>query len=136
MVSEHHIRRALTRYLAGEVSLYELQEWFVPRAWELLDQDGETHRLAADIELLLAEFTGGHQGEPDLRRALQEHANAPMVLFGFPVEAAPGVAIYRTNTGSVVPESGTSNVSIAAASISSFQSPNVVVSKPADLTAA
>ena len=74
-VPEHHIREALARYVSGEIPLAEFQEWFAPRAWEALAEGGPGSDLASDVELLLAEFTGGHGSEYDLREALKQHAS-------------------------------------------------------------
>lgn len=77
-VPEHHIREALATYVSGEIPLAEFQEWFVPRAWEALAEGGPASDLASDVELLLAEFTGGHGSEYDLREALKQHASVPL----------------------------------------------------------
>jgi hypothetical protein len=74
-VPEHHIREALAGYVSGEVPLAEFQEWFVPRAWEALAEGGSVSDLVSEVELLLAEFTGGHRSEHDLREALKPHAS-------------------------------------------------------------
>ncbi len=74
VVPEHHIREALARYVTGDIFLKELQEWFIPRAWELLTEGAAAADLAAEIELLLAEYTNGQRSEQDLREALKTHA--------------------------------------------------------------
>lgn len=74
-VPEHHIREALARYVSGDIPLAEFQDWFVPRAWEILAENAPTFGLVSDVELLLAEFTGGHGSEHDLREALKPHAS-------------------------------------------------------------
>lgn len=76
-VRENHIREALARYVSGEIHLVQFQEWFVPRAWEALAERSCASDLAADIELLLAEFTSGQLTEAELREALRSHASIP-----------------------------------------------------------
>lgn len=91
-VPEHHIREALARYVSGEIFLKELQEWFIPHAWELLTEGGPAGDLAAEIELLLAEYTSGQRTEHDLREALKAHAARRVggfVLVNEPVVVGP-----------------------------------------------
>lgn len=76
-VRENHIREALARYISGEVTLTQFQEWFIPRAWEVLAQRTGAADLVGDIELLLAEFTSGQSTERELRVALRTHALIP-----------------------------------------------------------
>jgi hypothetical protein len=77
-VSEHHIREALARYVSGEVSLVEFQDWFIPRAWEVLAEGSSATDVTSELELLLAEFTNGQWTERDLREALKPHATVPL----------------------------------------------------------
>lgn len=88
-VLEHHMREAVTSYVSGEVSLTQFQEWFVPRAWEVLAENAAGADIAAEIELLLAEFTSGDLTERQLRDALKQHALVP----------AAGSVIVDTLTG-------------------------------------
>ena len=76
-VPEHHIREALSRYVSGEISLVEFQEWFIPRAWEAIDTGAPVVGLVSDIELLLAEFSNADFTESVLRQALKPHATVP-----------------------------------------------------------
>ncbi len=48
------IRRRLSRYLAGRITLRQFRAWFFPATWDV-----ESH-LAATISLRLAEYTSGH----------------------------------------------------------------------------
>ena len=72
------IRGWLARYLGGEVSLQEFEDWLIPVAWSL---DPEGHSAAEDIayeiELRLAEFTNNHWTEPELRDMLRPLAAQP-----------------------------------------------------------
>lgn len=66
------IRDQLARYLKGEASLREFEEWFTAHTWDV-DRigDQEAQDLTYEIELRLAEFTNGHWTEDDLRRLFQ-----------------------------------------------------------------
>jgi hypothetical protein len=88
-VSDHHIREALARYVSGEISLVEFQEWFIPRAWEVLAEGGPAADVTSDLELLLAEFTNGQWTERDLREALKQHATVPLGGIVFVSSPAP-----------------------------------------------
>jgi hypothetical protein len=77
-VPEHHIREAVARYVSGEISRQELQEWFAPVAWELLAGDpSPAADLAADIELALAEATSEGWTGHELRERLTDVAAIP-----------------------------------------------------------
>jgi hypothetical protein len=68
----------LSRYLAGQISLREFHDWFIPATWELDDQS-EPAKLVHRIQLLLAEFANGDRLEDDLREALWAVVNRPTV---------------------------------------------------------
>jgi hypothetical protein len=74
-VSEHDIREAVARYVSGQTPLNDVQIWFVPRAWEVLETSAPAAAVAAAIELFLAEFSGGDLSEGDLREALTQFAS-------------------------------------------------------------
>lgn len=93
-VSEHHIREALSRYVSGEVSLVEFQEWFIPRAWEVLADGSPAAAVTSDLELLLAEFTNGQWTERDLRETLKPFATVP--LGGIVFVSSPATAVATT----------------------------------------
>jgi hypothetical protein len=113
VVPEHHIREALARYVSGEIFLKELQEWFIPRAWELLTEGGPAADLAAEIELLLAEYTSGQRTEHDLREALKAHAARRVggfVLVNAPATIAP--LTFQWNTVAAGAEPGNNTVDL------------------------
>jgi hypothetical protein len=60
------------RYLTGELSRDELQDWLVPLIWDpaAMELDPQTDDLVNSIQLYLAEFTGGHLTEDELREYL------------------------------------------------------------------
>jgi hypothetical protein len=61
------------RYLAGDLSRDELQDWLVPLVWDpdSAGLDPKTDDLVNSIQLYLAEFTGGHLTEEELREHLR-----------------------------------------------------------------
>ena len=75
------IQARLADYLAGECSLDEFKDWLVGETWDIeLRADAEAERLTYRIKHRLAEQSGGHITEDDLREALRplvEAAPAP-----------------------------------------------------------
>jgi hypothetical protein len=75
------------RYLAGELSRDELQDWLVPLVWDP-DSAGlepQTDNLVNSIQLHLAELTGGHITEEEFRgylRALLPSTVSVFVSYG------------------------------------------------------
>ncbi len=66
------IRGWLARYLAGEISLPEFEEQFVPATWNRVGQgDDRLDRLVGEIELRIAEFTSRHRSEDDTKALLR-----------------------------------------------------------------
>ena len=61
------------RFLAGELSREELQDWLVPFVWDpdLARVDPQTDDLAHSIQLELSEFTGGYLTGNELREHLR-----------------------------------------------------------------
>lgn len=75
MVTVQMLHEWLVRLLAGEVSLQQFEEWFVPQTWNMhLDSDLDAQRLASAIELRLAEFSNEHMTEKELLRELRHLA--------------------------------------------------------------
>lgn len=71
------------RYLAGELSRDELQDWLVPLVWnpDSGGLDPQTDDLVNSIQLYLAEFTGGHLTENELREYLHALLPATVSIF-------------------------------------------------------
>jgi hypothetical protein len=71
MIAENQIRERVARYLVGEISLDELEDWLVERSWNMhRDSDEAAQKLAAAIELRLAEHSSGHLSDDGLRKEL------------------------------------------------------------------
>jgi hypothetical protein len=74
------IRDRLARYLNGDISLHDFEDWFVPVSWDIEQiHNSKANELAGEIELRLAEFSNGDWTEAELRSKLE-----------------PLVSIYRT----------------------------------------
>jgi len=64
-------RDQLRRYLSGDLSLAEFEDWFVPRTWNIHQVgDPGLADLAYEIDLRLAEYSNGHRTENDLKEVL------------------------------------------------------------------
>lgn len=75
---ETAIRRHLERYLAGNLTLNELQDWLVRATWDMeATASPDAMNLAHDIELVLAELSSGFLTPDELRADLQEIAQRP-----------------------------------------------------------
>jgi len=62
----------LSKYLSDESTLREFREWFDDETWGLAaESESPVRRIAGEIELRLAEFTGGHLTESEMRKQLQ-----------------------------------------------------------------
>lgn len=64
------VRKRLADYAEGRLSLEDLEAWFVPRAWEVEGTRTPDAELVQSIGLRLAEFSGGHWSEQELKEAL------------------------------------------------------------------
>jgi len=71
MIAEHQIRQWLARYLHKAISLDQFEDWLVQRSWNMqLDSAESAQKLAAAIELRLAEYSSGHLSDDQLRHEL------------------------------------------------------------------
>ncbi len=61
-------REQVSRYLAGAISLEDLEVWLAREAWGRED----IGPVAAEADLRLAEYSGGHWSEDELRAALRD----------------------------------------------------------------
>jgi site-specific recombinase XerC len=74
------MRTRLARYLSGEASLREFDEWFVPATWDVeKTRDQAAIDLAYEIILRLAEYSDGDCTEVQLKDLLRPLAAAPTV---------------------------------------------------------
>jgi len=67
----HDLQSHLLRYLKNETTLREFREWFDDETWGLAaEPDSTARRMSGEIELRVAEYTGGHLTEDELRSFL------------------------------------------------------------------
>jgi hypothetical protein len=77
MVIASEIRSRLADWLAGNRSLDEFEDWFVPATWDAHKAgDSEAEALTDEIEIRLSEFTDGVLSLEDLRRELSALASS------------------------------------------------------------
>jgi hypothetical protein len=62
------IRSRLAGYISEAVSLRDFQDWLIPETWDVRHLDSETLDLVRDVQLSLAEYSGGDITEQELRR--------------------------------------------------------------------
>lgn len=95
------IRRELVRYLAGEVALADLRNWFDAETW------GAGSGLSADVDLLFAEYSSGDWTEEELRLRLR---NLTATLFATQQQWGTSGVVMTTGTS-------TSSVQLPSGSI-------------------
>jgi len=67
--SEFELRQELARYLKGQCTLKDFEDWFVPRSWNFnLNSNPSLQKLVSQIELSIAEFSNGDWTEKELRQ--------------------------------------------------------------------
>lgn len=73
MINVSEIRDQVVRYLQNQITLADLNDWLTQRSWNMhLDSPLDAQRLAADLELLLAEYNLGHRSLEQLQEALND----------------------------------------------------------------
>ncbi|HLA10042.1 MAG TPA: hypothetical protein VJ023_05445 [Pyrinomonadaceae bacterium] len=88
MIKENEIRAELVKYLAGEQSLDQFEDWFVQHSWNMhKDSSLSAQRLSSAIELRLAEHSSGHLSEEELRDQLRPYVVRYVVTVSFSSEA-------------------------------------------------
>ena len=73
MLNVLEVRDQVVRYLQNQMTLADLNDWLTQRSWNMhLDSPLDAQRLAADLELLLAEYNLGHRSLEQLQDALND----------------------------------------------------------------
>lgn len=83
------IRARLAEYLAGQISLDQFQQWFVPATWDIESAgDSAASDVAHEVQLRLAEFSDDHWTEQELHRRLSPliQSYSVSISFGSQVE--------------------------------------------------
>lgn len=68
---ETEIRTWLLRYLVGDVTREELEDWLAPASWDLDEVDPRAAEFAYSVQLLLAERSAGHLDEGEMTAHLR-----------------------------------------------------------------
>jgi len=95
------ITKYLSAYLADKLSFASFQDWLIGSV-DADSDDAHPHpqrKLLRDVELVVAEFTGGHISEYDLKASIRTHAGLDQTIV-FPSSAPQ----YRTASASVIVE--------------------------------
>lgn len=84
------ISKQASRYLAGQISLNQFEDWFVPATWDNhKSNDSRAESLADDIEMFLSEYRDGVLTREEFRQEL-EAATRPfagaVLRFGEPID--------------------------------------------------
>jgi hypothetical protein len=62
MVSEtqDELQKNLARYLKGDITLHEFEDWFAPVLWNLAESgDDPAREIAGSVHILISEFSDG-----------------------------------------------------------------------------
>lgn len=77
-VVESELRSRLARLVAGDESLRDFQDWFVPAFWDEPNPDSPVRHLADQVELVIAEYTSGGWTLDEARRLLRGLLSTPV----------------------------------------------------------
>jgi hypothetical protein len=101
MFSEIKLREELARYLRGDVSQDDFEDWFSRESWNIhRSPDFGAQRLAYAIELKLAENDRGHLPDAELMAEFKELLRSPIFVDLHGVEVVTG-----SSTSEVTPHS-------------------------------
>ncbi len=102
----NEIKRGLLAYLNGDQLFEAFQEWLSDLAWAPVNKFSPSDvELIRDIELRVAEFTGGYLSEEELRTVLRELVgfSVPVVRWLWAMENAPTPSAQIVRQSSSVP---------------------------------
>jgi len=89
----NQIHQQVATFLDNEQSLTSLMEWLTRNIWNADTKDTRARKLAADIELIVAEYSAHHIDQPELRSQLQRLL--PKRLVKVSMKTAPQTNKYR-----------------------------------------
>jgi len=99
-VTELSLRLRLLALLRDRISLVEFEDWFIDSTWDETHVSLDALELARNIELVLAEYTGGAWSWPELRDHLSDLAQEATVTWA----SEPVSRVTSGSTGSVIRE--------------------------------
>lgn len=77
---DQEIRERLRHYLDGDLSFEEFEDWFLDATWDLHRDPKTVPELIYTVERCIAEYTGGHRSENELREAFAPLAPSWVVV--------------------------------------------------------
>jgi hypothetical protein len=99
---EREIQQHLSRYLDGTLQRYELEDWLIPKLWDLAESSDEAAReIAGHIHNLIAETSNGDRSPESLDEELKKIAR-PFAATVRNAEHADGYRVSRTSSRSSV----------------------------------
>ena len=99
------IRRRLSEYIAGDMTLKKFAAWFAPVVWGIDSAPAGSQDLAYELELRLAEYSNGDWTEAELRRLFRS------VLMTQVVVSNPPMLSVQNQTTSLTMTAGASTSS-------------------------
>lgn len=113
------VRDMIARYLSSEISLEELEDWFIRHLPELAaDPHSHDAALSAAVELCLAEYSDGIRTEEEIQRYLRDAMdNHNTVVVSFPDEI---IKIWISSSSSSATEQGSFAVGLNEYSVRSW----------------
>ena len=104
--SEIELRQELARYLKGQCTLKDFEDWFVPRSWNFSQNSNRSlQTLVSQIELSMAEFSNRDWSEAELRQQFGIlMTNYEIDYHPFSGETSVENVSIHTGTGSSVQE--------------------------------
>jgi hypothetical protein len=70
------IKDQAAKYISGEMSLRDFEDWFLPATWDLPETERESRDLANVLRLRLAEHDNGDWTESELRSLIAQAIEA------------------------------------------------------------
>jgi hypothetical protein len=71
MVGIYQVRAELAKWVGGQVSLSEFEDWFVPATWDI-QGSAELVNLVNEIELRISEYSSGEFSKQELRDQMRK----------------------------------------------------------------
>jgi len=101
MFASVELTTKLKEYLEGQITLWDLESWLVPRlAYFVHNLDSSEAKLAGTIELCLSELRAGIRSERSVRTLLSRHfADMPAILSVYP----PRISDNETSSSTPLP---------------------------------
>lgn len=102
MIKENEIRVELVKYLAGDQSLDDFEDWLVQQSWDMhRDSDHAAQKLASKVELLLAEHSSAHINETSLKAELRPLVSKYNVSLSLGASASSANVVTSTSSNSM-----------------------------------